>query len=132
MALVHKNSPLKQFALPVLCDFAQASRACRKMLWHASGLDFFLGLLGDPFWSTAALDSISAWYATRLCPTASHADLPSCQRLTEETARVEDILAQSQSLHALVQAFSQSRSVAFESLLGPLLKVSRHIVCENL
>lgn len=53
------------------------------------------------------------------------------ERLTEETARVEDILAQSQSLHVLVQAFSQSRGVTFESLLGPLLKVSHYTVCED-
>ena len=55
------NSPLKQFALPILCDFAQTSKACRKLLWQNDGLQFYLGLLKDPFWSVSALESISAW-----------------------------------------------------------------------
>lgn len=29
--IVSGSSPLKQFALPILCDFAHASKTCRKL-----------------------------------------------------------------------------------------------------
>lgn len=59
--IVRRRSPLKQFALPILCDFAQTSRTSRNMLWQSDGLSFLLELLQDPFWCTSALDSISFW-----------------------------------------------------------------------
>lgn len=80
--LVHVNSPLKQFALPILCDFAHASRACRRQcvfdecavlrtdldqetmscrLWAHDGITFYLRLLDDAFWASPALEALAAW-----------------------------------------------------------------------
>lgn len=60
--VVKSSSPLKQFALPILCDFAHTSKTCRKLLWQKDGFAFYLGLLRDPFWGITALESILAWY----------------------------------------------------------------------
>jgi hypothetical protein len=59
--VVKSSSPLKQFALPILCDFAHTSKTCRKLLWQKDGFAFYLGLLRDPFWGITALESILAW-----------------------------------------------------------------------
>jgi hypothetical protein len=79
--IVHDNSPLKQFALPILCDFAHASRACRRRsaqrpvhhpgigadfvracrLWAHDGVAFYVRLLKDPFWVNPALEAVAAW-----------------------------------------------------------------------
>lgn len=60
--LVQANSPLKQFALPILCDFAHASKTCRKLLWQHKIFALYIDLLEDPFWSLSALESILSWY----------------------------------------------------------------------
>lgn len=62
--LIGRNTPLKQFALPILCDFAHASKTCRKMLWHHQVFDLYIDLLVDPFWNLSALESILSWYVT--------------------------------------------------------------------
>jgi hypothetical protein len=59
--LVQSNSPLKQFALPILCDFAHASKTCRKLLWQHKVFTLYIDLLKDPFWSLSALESILSW-----------------------------------------------------------------------
>jgi hypothetical protein len=105
MELVRSNSPLKQFALPMLCDFAASSKKCRKVLWQHDGLHLYLGLLQDPFWGSSGLDSIAVW-------------------LADEIHRVEDVLLQSSSVQALLRAFDKAKATTFENLLDPLLKVS--------
>lgn len=47
-------------------------------------------------------------------------------RLAEETARIEDALAQPHACEALLAAFMKSRGATFENLLGPFLKVRKH------
>jgi hypothetical protein len=32
--VITQKSPLKQFALPILCDLANAGKASRRSLWH--------------------------------------------------------------------------------------------------
>lgn len=59
--LVQSNSPLKQFALPILCDFAHASKTCRKLLWQHKVFALYIDLLKDPFWSLSALECILSW-----------------------------------------------------------------------
>lgn len=61
VTLVQGSSPLKQFALPILCDFAHASRTCRKILWQYKLFDLYISLLQDPFWSLLALESVLSW-----------------------------------------------------------------------
>ncbi|KAL8290145.1 hypothetical protein RQP46_003084 [Phenoliferia psychrophenolica] len=104
--VVQGNSPLKQFALPILCDFAHASKTCRKILWQHDGLPFYLGLLKDPFWANPALDAIVSW-------------------LQDETSRVEDCLLEPTAVDALLRAFCRSKSTTFENLLEPFHKLLR-------
>jgi hypothetical protein len=59
--LIDGASPLKQFALPILCDFAHAGRNCRELLWKNKGFVMYLGLLKDPYWSVPAMEAILVW-----------------------------------------------------------------------
>jgi hypothetical protein len=63
LALIREDSPLKQYALPLVCDMAHASRRTRTELWKNRGLEFYLDLLRDEDWQVAALDSIAMWLA---------------------------------------------------------------------
>ncbi|KAK4699243.1 hypothetical protein P7C70_g7019, partial [Phenoliferia sp. Uapishka_3] len=105
-SVVQGNSPLKQFALPILCDFAHASKTCRKILWQHDGVRFYLGLLKDPFWANPALDAIVSW-------------------LQDETSRVEDCLLEGTAVDALLRAFCRSKSTTFENFLEPFHKLLR-------
>lgn len=37
--VIQNKSPLKQFALPILCDMANAGKGSRRLLWHYDGLN---------------------------------------------------------------------------------------------
>lgn len=101
------KTPVRQFALPILCDMVQAGRAARRELWQNKGLAFYVSLLSDTYWQGTALDSIFVW-------------------LQEETARVQDQLLDNQVFtKAVVKALTTSKSVSFENLLEPLKKLLR-------
>ncbi|KAJ3869109.1 armadillo-type protein, partial [Lentinula novae-zelandiae] len=55
------QSPLKQFAIPILCDMASAGKNCRKLLWQHDVLNMYLRLLEDPYFQVSALESILSW-----------------------------------------------------------------------
>lgn len=59
IADVHK--PIKNFALPILCDMAHSGKVCRKILWQNKGLKYYIGLLDDTYWGGTALDAIFIW-----------------------------------------------------------------------
>lgn len=61
--VIESRSPLKQFALPILCDLASAGKGCRKMLWQQDGLSLYMKLLADPYFQVSALEAILAWSA---------------------------------------------------------------------
>ncbi|KZT69616.1 Pkinase-domain-containing protein [Daedalea quercina L-15889] len=100
------GSPLKQFALPILCDLASAGKTCRTLLWQHDGLGLYLRLLDDPYFQVSALESILSW-------------------LQDETARIEDQLTKPESLEALLRCFVNAKSNSFENLLDPFLKMCR-------
>ena len=62
--VIETTSPLKQFALPILCDLSSAGKSCRKVLWAHDGLGMYLKLLEDPYFQVSALESLLSWYAT--------------------------------------------------------------------
>jgi hypothetical protein len=64
--IVVAERPLKEFALPILCDFAHAGKACRRLLWKHDCISTYLNVLGDPYWQVNALDAILAWSAPLL------------------------------------------------------------------
>ncbi|KAJ9494804.1 Protein kinase of the Mitotic Exit Network [Exophiala xenobiotica] len=102
-----EKTPVKEFALPILCDMAHSTRAARRELWQNKGLAFYVSLLSDPYWQVTALDAIFTW-------------------LQEETARVEDHLLDNQNFtSAIIAALTSSKSTSFENLLEPLQKLLR-------
>ncbi|GAA5904546.1 serine/threonine-protein kinase [Sporobolomyces salmoneus] len=106
--IVLDNSPLKQFALPILCDFGHLdSRVTRKLLWQHDGLKFYLYLLSkDPYWINAALEAIFSWFQ-------------------DETVRVERCLLESDAVDALVRLFCTTKGTVFEMMLEPYQKILR-------
>lgn len=105
--IVKTERPLKEFALPILCDMAHSGKVGRKLLWQNKGLQFYVGLLADQYWAVTALDAIFIW-------------------LQEETAKVEEhLLASPAFSDAIVKCFNESKADAFENLLEPLQKLLR-------
>lgn len=62
LRILKTERPLKEFALPVLCDMAHSSKVgVRRELWRNKGLQFYISLLADPYWQVTALDAIFVW-----------------------------------------------------------------------
>ncbi|KAG6335620.1 hypothetical protein ID866_3477 [Astraeus odoratus] len=104
--VIETSSPLKQFALPILCDLASAGKSCRNLLWQHNGLGMYLKLLEDPYFQVSSLEAILSW-------------------LQDETAKIEDVLVKQESLDALLKCFVSAKANSFENLLDPLLKICR-------
>ncbi|KAI9573496.1 hypothetical protein HD554DRAFT_2013230 [Boletus coccyginus] len=104
--VIETSSPLKQFALPILCDLASAGKSCRNLLWQHNGLSLYLKLLEDPYFQVSALEAVLSW-------------------LQDETAKIEDQLIKPESLDALLKCFVSAKANSFENLLDPLLKICR-------
>ncbi|KAG5364729.1 Cytokinesis protein [Yarrowia sp. E02] len=99
--------PVKDFALPLLCDMAHSSKATRKILWRHDVLTTYLRLLPDPYYQVNAMDSIIVWF-------------------DDETARVEERLIRNTSLELITHSFSNnSRSTAFEQYMDLFHKLLR-------
>ncbi|GAA6014456.1 hypothetical protein JCM11491_007060 [Sporobolomyces phaffii] len=106
--VVVDNSPLKQFALPILYDFAHLdSRLTRKSLWQHDGLSFYLRLLStDTYSINAALEAVLAW-------------------LQDEPTRVGDCLLEPEAVHSLVTLFCSTKGTVFETMLDPYHRILR-------
>ncbi|KAF2431836.1 Pkinase-domain-containing protein [Tothia fuscella] len=106
--IVKTERPLKEFALPILCDMAHSGKVGRKILWQNKGLQFYISLLADKYWQVTALDAIFIW-------------------LQEETARVEQLLLDGSFSKAIVECFTSTEASpdAFENFLDPLQKMLR-------
>ena len=118
--LVKTQNPLKEFALPILCDLAHGTRVSREVLWREHTLDFYLWLLGQgdtsstasqlqtssnqTYWQVAALEAIAAW-------------------LVEEPERVEQALLKQPHPSTLVSLFANAKSSALPNLLPPYQKL---------
>jgi hypothetical protein len=121
LKIVKTERPLKEFALPILCDMAHSGKVGRRELWRNKGLAFYISLLSDPYWQVTALDAIFAWYVRPLFLR----DYLTLSRLQEETARVEEHLLDGSFTDAIVKCFNISKANAFENLLEPLQKLLR-------
>ncbi|XP_024396250.1 MAP3K epsilon protein kinase 1 isoform X2 [Physcomitrium patens] len=106
MHFIKINSPLKQFALPLLCDMAHASRTTRELLRTNRGLDFYLSLLDDEVWAVTALDSLAV-----------------CLAHDNEQRKVEQALLQKDALQRLVAFFQSCGAPSFVHILEPFLKI---------
>ncbi|PLB54391.1 cytokinesis protein sepH [Aspergillus steynii IBT 23096] len=109
--IVKTERPLKEFALPILCDMAHSGKVGRRELWRNKGLAFYISLLSDPYWQVTALDAIFTW-------------------LQEETAKVEEHLLENRYdklsfTDSIIRCLTLSKANAFENLLEPLQKLLR-------
>ncbi|CAN4090277.1 unnamed protein product [Withania somnifera] len=106
MHFIMTSSPLKQYALPLLCDMAHASRNSREQLRAHGGLDVYLSLLEDELWSVTALDSIAV-----------------CLAHDNESRKVEQALLKKDAIHKMVKFFECCPEQHFLHILEPFLKI---------
>ncbi|CAG8761847.1 4502_t:CDS:2, partial [Racocetra fulgida] len=95
------KTPLKQFALPILCDMAHTGQGCRDLLWKHNILQLYLDLLVDPFYQVNALEAILAW-------------------IQDETSKVESVLLLPKNIELILEAFIMAKANSFENILEPL------------
>ncbi|KAL3504016.1 hypothetical protein ACH5RR_033857 [Cinchona calisaya] len=106
MQFIMSGSPLKQYALPLLCDMAHASRNSREQLRVHGGLDVYLSLLEDDLWSVTALDSIAV-----------------CLAHDNDSRKVEQTLLKKDAVQKLVKFFENCPEQHFLHILEPFLKI---------
>ncbi|KAK9106345.1 hypothetical protein Syun_022356 [Stephania yunnanensis] len=106
MHIIMSNSPLKQYALPLLCDMAHASRNSREQLRAHGGLEVYLSLLDDELWSGTALDSLAV-----------------CLAHDSDNKKVEQALLKKEAIHKLVNFFQSCPELHFVHILEPFLKI---------
>ncbi|CAH8370065.1 unnamed protein product [Eruca vesicaria subsp. sativa] len=107
MLFIMSDSPLKQYALPLLCDMAHASRNSREQLRAHGGLDVYLSLLDDEYWSVIALDSIAVCLAQD----------------NDNNHKVEQALLKNEAIQKLVNFFQSCPERHFVHILEPFLKI---------
>ncbi|CAI5725566.1 unnamed protein product [Hyaloperonospora brassicae] len=110
--VVRNSSPLKQFALPILCDLAHSSSTARTHLWEYDSVTLFLALLEDKYWQVDAIKSISVW-------------------LVHDAVKMENVLLVSENLTKLMTCFHDAANTEFENLLEPLLEMMSRSVKLN-
>ncbi|KAJ7536364.1 hypothetical protein O6H91_12G066000 [Diphasiastrum complanatum] len=106
LQFITTSSPLKQFALPLLCDMAHASRYTREQLRAHNGLEVYLSLLGDEYWAVTALDSLAV-----------------CVAHDNEHRKVEQALLKRDAVQQLVSFFQVCSGPSFLHILEPFLKI---------
>ncbi|CAL9076653.1 unnamed protein product [Musa textilis] len=106
MNFIMSDSPLKQYALPLLCDMAHASRNSREQLRAHGGLDVYLNLLEDEAWSGTALDSIAV-----------------CLAHDNDQRKVEQALLKKEAIQKLVKFFQNCPEQYFVHILEPFWKI---------
>ncbi|KAK1438060.1 hypothetical protein QVD17_03863 [Tagetes erecta] len=106
MRFIMSDSPLRQYALPLLCDMAHASRNSREQLRAHDGIEVYLSLLEDRLWSVTALDSIAV-----------------CLAHDNDNKKVEQALLKKDSIQKLVKFFQSCPEQYFLHILEPFLKI---------
>ncbi|KAG0497402.1 hypothetical protein HPP92_002093 [Vanilla planifolia] len=106
MHFIMSDSPLKQCALPLLCDMAHASRNSREQLRAHGGLDIYLNLLEDEAWAVTALDSLAV-----------------CLAHDNDHRKVEQALLKKDAIQKLVKFFQKCPEQYFVNILEPFLKI---------
>jgi len=102
--IIEQGSPLKQFALPIMCDIAKASKRARAELKQHNGVQFYLGLLSVSYWQDAALDALLVW-------------------LNDEPAHVERFMRTPQGIAQLAVVMEVRSNAAFANMLSALSQI---------
>jgi len=105
-ATIAGPSPVKTFALQMLCDLAYTSAFTRYQLWREGVVDFFLDLLvcGDVFWEEKVLGALEVW-------------------LQHATPDVERAYLRPFALIRMVAMFQSAQSAHFEYVSKALLEM---------
>ncbi|KAJ5071692.1 mtk1/mekk4 [Anaeramoeba ignava] len=103
---IRENSPLKQFALQIICGMSHASKTTRNHLWKNDGINFYMELMNLPYWNTIALDSISVW-------------------LVHDKHRVENALLQKNHIQTLISLFDSTNESSLKSMLESFERILR-------
>ncbi|KAL0591626.1 hypothetical protein ABG067_001227 [Albugo candida] len=110
--VIQEGSPLKQFALPILCDLIYASPTARSHLWAHHCVLLFLNLLEDTYWHIDAIKSLSVW-------------------LVHDTLQMENVLLLPTHFSKLIRSFQRAQDTEMEKLLEPLLEIMTRSVRLN-
>jgi len=102
--IIEQGSPLKQFALPIMCDIAKASKRARAELKQHNGVQFYLGLLSTSYWQESALDALLVW-------------------LNDEPAHVERFMKTPQGIAQLAVVMEVRSNQAFANMLNALSQI---------
>ncbi|CAK9140751.1 unnamed protein product [Ilex paraguariensis] len=133
MHFIVSHSPLKQYALPLLCDMAHASRNSREQLRAHGGLDVYLSLLVDELWSVTALDSIAVCLAHDNDNRKVEQALlkkDAVQKLVRKSSRINTTLAVNGLTPLLISRLDHQDAIARLNLLK-LIKVGNQAVYEH-
>lgn len=62
--VIANNKPLKDFAVPLMCELAGSSQVTRSVLVDSQGFHFYIDQLRDPkgTFQTDALEAVAVWY----------------------------------------------------------------------
>jgi hypothetical protein len=102
--IIAGGSPLKHFALPIMCDIAKASKRSRAELKQHDGVSFYLSLLSTSYWQEAALDALLVW-------------------LSEDRSHVERYMTQPRGVGQLTAVLDSRSHASFVSMLDALSKM---------
>jgi hypothetical protein len=99
-------SPLKQLAIPILCELSHASKPAQRELARCEVQQFYVDLLKQDYWGVTALEALAVWLA---------ADV-------RKSDKVEQTLAKPASIKNLIALF-ESEQTRFYYLLSVLMKI---------
>ncbi|ORX54202.1 Pkinase-domain-containing protein [Piromyces finnis] len=114
---VYNPSPLKEFALPVLCEMVHAGKVTRDILWENNVLNSYILLMKDTFWQINAIDAIFAW-------------------LLEDPLPIESVIEKQDNIEIIINAINlccstnskfDTKFVNFLEILQKLMFISKTI-----
>eukprot|EP01029_Cantina_marsupialis_P012526 TRINITY_DN2766_c1_g1_i1.p1 TRINITY_DN2766_c1_g1~~TRINITY_DN2766_c1_g1_i1.p1 ORF type:complete len:1198 (-),score=358.29 TRINITY_DN2766_c1_g1_i1:212-3805(-) len=104
LALATVNGPMKQLALPILCELPLVSNKARSALYKGNGLPVFLGLLEDSYWQLPSINALATW-------------------LSHDVSHVEKELITKKGLSTILTLFDTVRLESLQGILTPLVDI---------
>jgi serine/threonine protein kinase len=108
--MIQSESPLKQLAIPILCDLAHAGPEPRFELWRNEALRIFLHLLSIKYWQTIALSAIANWIAS-----------------AEDRSPLEDVLSTPENVEAILSCVDDASTNSISAILAPISRILQQV-----
>ena len=102
----HGHHPLRQLAIPLLCDLAHAGTLARHHLLAHDGLTFYLRLLSVKYWNHVAHNSIASWVTS-----------------ATDVSQLEEVLLSPDSIQQLNRCLGGADRALASNLLPPLIRI---------